>query len=605
MIKTFNINLAGQIFNINEDAYEHLSQYFNSLRTFYANEEDKDEIIRDIEARFAELFLAKGKNYIVTKADATEVVNLMGNPQEFDEENAAHSNAGSTTNDYKTSANTNTTDKRLYRDYDNSLITGVCAGLSAYFGIADPIWLRLLFIVFTIFGFGSPILLYIILSFIMPKAETAAQKLEMKGEPINLSNIEKKIKDEAENITGNVQKNGKGFFYNVLNFFVSIISLIIKAIIVIFKFIGIIIFSLMVFTLFILIIVFIVMSFFGAPAASAYFFTNSYDFLWISFGGILIMSTLFVFFSVLLYNRLYKNDKRILRKIILPILAFFITGIIFLNIGGNKIRKLLAEKKSVNQTVALNSNFKSDTLQITMNPSIKDEDYNNVEINSVSDLLDFISDHKDNIIPVEIEILQSANDSFSVEKEYSARGKDDKDALQNATSFRHNLTQVNNKIIIDPYIKFDTENAKYRNQKLKLRVYIPEGKIIKWDKRTEEYINLKKVYINWDNIKYPVPPVPPTPPLPPGTNQNRKIEIKTSKSGDTAPSKIVINIDTDNEDINAALDKAQEKLDEAREKLDNAETIDIEALNDAAFEARIHRQHYIFRMVNGELVPID
>ena len=69
MIKTFNINLAGQIFNINEDAYEHLSGYFNSLRTFYANEDDKDEIIRDIEARFAELFLAKGKNYIVTLAD--------------------------------------------------------------------------------------------------------------------------------------------------------------------------------------------------------------------------------------------------------------------------------------------------------------------------------------------------------------------------------------------------------------------------------------------------------------------------------------------------------------------------------------------------------
>ena len=82
MIKTFNINLAGQIFNINEDAYEQLSGYFNTLRTFYANEEDKDEIIRDIESRFAELFLAKGKNYIITKTDTTEVVNMMGNPQE-------------------------------------------------------------------------------------------------------------------------------------------------------------------------------------------------------------------------------------------------------------------------------------------------------------------------------------------------------------------------------------------------------------------------------------------------------------------------------------------------------------------------------------------
>ena len=87
MIKTFNINLAGQVFNINEDAYEQLSSYFNSLRTFYANESDKDEIIRDIEARFAELFLAKGKGYIITKDDATAVINTMGNPQDFEEEN--------------------------------------------------------------------------------------------------------------------------------------------------------------------------------------------------------------------------------------------------------------------------------------------------------------------------------------------------------------------------------------------------------------------------------------------------------------------------------------------------------------------------------------
>ena len=95
MIKTFNINLAGQIFNINEDAYEQLSGYFNSLRSFYANEDDKVEIIRDIDARFAELFLAKGKNYIVTKEDTNAVIQMMGNPQEFDEENAQQASASS------------------------------------------------------------------------------------------------------------------------------------------------------------------------------------------------------------------------------------------------------------------------------------------------------------------------------------------------------------------------------------------------------------------------------------------------------------------------------------------------------------------------------
>jgi len=85
--------------------------------------------------------------------------------------------------------------------------------------------------------------------------------------------------------------------------------------------------------------------------------------------------------------------------------------------------------------------------------------------------------------------------------------------------------------------------------------------------------------------------------------QNHKIEIKTSKNGDSAASKIVINIDSDNEDINDALDKAQEKIDEAREKIEDAETIDISNIDEE--DNRLYRQHYIFKMVNGELVPID
>ncbi len=601
MIKTFNINLAGQIFNINEDAYEHLSQYFNSLRTFYANEEDKDEIIRDIEARFAELFLAKGKNYIITKQDAEEVVNLMGNPQEFDEENNQASNNSTTSNHNTTATNTGTINKRLYRDFDNGLITGVCAGLSAYFGIADPIWLRLLLIVLTVIGVGSPVIIYIILAIIMPKAETSAQKLEMKGEPINLSNIEKKIKDEAENISNITSKNGKGFFYNLLQILVSFISLIAKFLVILIKYLFIIIISVLIFTLFILIIVGIVMSFISAPAAAKYFFNNAYDFWWISIGGLTILSTITIFFSLLLYNRIYKNENQLLKKLALPLVGFFFFGILLLNIGGNSIRKLLSEKKTINQSFPISKSYASDTLQITMNPSIKDEKFKNIEINSVSDLLDFISDYKSKTNPVTIEIFQSASDSFYIVKEFSAQGKNENDAIQNATSFKHTISQINNKILIDPYIQFENENIKFRNQKLHIRVYVPEGKVIKWDKRTEEYMDMDNIAINWDDVQYPMQPLPPLPPL--AKNQNHKIEIKTSKNGDSAASKIVINIDSDNEDINDALDKAQEKIDEAREKIEDAETIDISNIDEE--DNRLYRQHYIFKMVNGELVPID
>ena len=76
MNKTFTINLANQIFNINDDAYETLLAYFSSLEKFYANEEGKEDIITDIKARFAELFFEKGKNYIITKEDAEQLVVL-------------------------------------------------------------------------------------------------------------------------------------------------------------------------------------------------------------------------------------------------------------------------------------------------------------------------------------------------------------------------------------------------------------------------------------------------------------------------------------------------------------------------------------------------
>jgi outer membrane murein-binding lipoprotein Lpp len=240
-----------------------------------------------------------------------------------------------------------------------------------------------------------------------------------------------------------------------------------------------------------------------------------------------------------------------------------------------------------------------------MNPSIKDEEFNNIEINSVSDLLDFISDYKSKTIPVKIEIFQSASDSFYIIKEYSAQGKNEKDAIQYATSFKHSISQINNKILIDPYIQFDNENVKFRNQKLHIRIYVPEGKVIKWDKRTEEYMNMKNIAINWDDVQYPMPPMPPVPPMP--GKQNHKIEIKTSKNGDSASSKISINIDSDNEDLNDALDKAQEKIDEAREKIEAAqdEENNIEINIDGDNDNRLYRQHYIFKMVNGELVPID
>lgn len=596
MIKTFNINLAGQIFNINEDAYEHLSGYFNSLRTFYANEDDKDEIIRDIEARFAELFLAKGKNYIVTLADTTEVVNMMGNPQEFDEE-AKTENSSSYSSTQNTTTQQAASGKRLYRDYDGGLITGVCAGLSAYFGINDAIWLRLLFIGLTFIGIGSPILIYIILSLIMPKAETAAQKLEMKGEPVTLDNIVKSINVETVNV------KSKGIFNQIISFFGAGIMMFFKVLLWIGIAFAIFIGSILVFSLFVAAIVFSVLALFGIPIANSYYFNNASDGWFFGIGGLLVFITPIIFGVVAIVHLLSKKVKPLKKSVVFPLVGLFFFGLLLLNISGFNAKKLVAEKKKINQTFPLNYAYKSDTIQLTINPEIEDEDYDNVNINGLGGLFDFINDHDDKFFPVEIEIYPSSSDSFTIVKEFSANGTDDKDAIKNATSFTHAISQNNNKLIIDPYIQFADSKVKFRNQKLKIKVYVPEGKVIRWDARTEKYMDVDKLAINWDNVTGAVPPMPPMPPLPPVSNH--KIEIKTNKKGDSSSSKIVINIDSDNEDINAALDKAQQKLDEAREKIEEAENIDISDEFDVNFDERMTRQHYIFKMVNGELIAID
>jgi phage shock protein PspC (stress-responsive transcriptional regulator) len=596
MIKTFNINLAGQIFNINEDAYEHLSGYFNSLRTFYANEDDKDEIIRDIEARFAELFLAKGKNYIVTLADTTEVVNMMGNPQEFDEE-AKTENSSSYSSTQHTTTQQAASGKRLYRDYDGGLITGVCAGLSAYFGINDAIWLRLLFIGLTFIGIGSPILIYIILSLIMPKAETAAQKLEMKGEPVTLDNIVKSINVETVNV------KSKGIFNQIISFFGAGIMMFFKVLLWIGIAFAIFIGSILVFSLFVAAIVFSVLALFGIPIANSYYFNNASDGWFFGIGGLLVFITPIIFGVVAIVHLLSKKVKPLKKSVVFPLVGLFFFGLLLLNISGFNAKKLVAEKKKINQTFPLNYAYKSDTIQLSINPEIEDEDYDNVNINGLGGLFDFINDHDDKFFPVEIEIYPSSSDSFTIVKEFSANGTDDKDAIKNATSYTHAISQNNNKLIIDPYIQFADSKVKFRNQKLKIKVYVPEGKVIRWDARTEKYMDVDKLAINWDNVTGAVPPMPPMPPLPPVSNH--KIEIKTNKKGDSSSSKIVINIDSDNEDINAALDKAQQKLDEAREKIEEAENIDISDEFDVNFDERMTRQHYIFKMVNGELIAID
>ena len=100
------------------------------------------------------------------------------------------------------------TGKRLFRNPEDEVIGGVASGIAAYFGIQDPLWVRLAFVLITISGgFGIP--MYIILWAILPKAETAGDKLAMQGKPINASNIGKIIEEEFENFSSKMSDFGE------------------------------------------------------------------------------------------------------------------------------------------------------------------------------------------------------------------------------------------------------------------------------------------------------------------------------------------------------------------------------------------------------------
>ncbi|MCF8346806.1 MAG: PspC domain-containing protein, partial [Bacteroidales bacterium] len=175
MKKAIKINLSGIVFHIDEDAYEKLKQYLDAISRHFSDKKEGEEILNDIESRIAELFQEKrGKDEVISMALVNEITEIMGDPEEIVD---SQEEAGTGGKHDKSSGTFSRTTRRLYRDPENSVFGGVSGGLGAYFNI-DPLIFRILFLVFFFIG-GASILVYIILWIVLPKAETAAQKLEM------------------------------------------------------------------------------------------------------------------------------------------------------------------------------------------------------------------------------------------------------------------------------------------------------------------------------------------------------------------------------------------------------------------------------------------
>ncbi|MCF8232340.1 MAG: PspC domain-containing protein [Bacteroidales bacterium] len=197
MKKSFNININGIIFHIDEDAYEKLNAYLNRLKNHFAWQEGGSEVVNDIEARIAEILRERinEEKQVITIEDIDEVIRTLGEPSEMQDEQEQEQEEAPPRYGFDQP-------KRLYRDPDNKIIGGVGGGMGAYFN-TDPIWFRLLFVL-SFFVVGP--LAYIIFWIAIPMARTTTEKLEMRGKKVNISNIERSVKDEFKDIGDNFQK---------------------------------------------------------------------------------------------------------------------------------------------------------------------------------------------------------------------------------------------------------------------------------------------------------------------------------------------------------------------------------------------------------------
>jgi len=199
MNKVLHINIGGYAFIIDEDAYDDLKIYLSRVRLHFSNSTDCDEILDDIEARMAELFTDRlGDREIISTEDIQHVVTVMGTPAEFEggmEDVETESRKSNTAIPRRVT-------KRLFRNPEEKVILGVASGMTAYFGIQDPLWMRLLFVLLFMMGPGLPI--YIVLGLIVPKAKTSADFLAMHGEPVDISSIARVVEEGVDSISSSI-----------------------------------------------------------------------------------------------------------------------------------------------------------------------------------------------------------------------------------------------------------------------------------------------------------------------------------------------------------------------------------------------------------------
>jgi len=447
--------------------------------------------MKDIEMRVAELFTERQKSdkHVINNVDVDQVVAVMGQPEDYridDDAEASKNEPFYVPN--KT--------KKLYRDKDRGLIAGVCTGLGHYTGI-DSVWIKIIFLIFALVSFGWFLIVYLILWIATPKAITTSEKLEMTGEPVTISNIEKKVREEFENVSDKIKnadydKMGNhlkstaesagsklgGAFTSVFGAFAKVLG----ALIVVFSSIFLLVVS----------VTSVVMLFSSSMPDN-----KIVEFIKTPIGletpiwaqGILFFfaAGIPLFFLLILGLKLLVTNLKSIGSIAkYSLLALWIIAIgILISLGISEANQLAYSGKALEKqsmTVAA-----TDTLKVRFAYN----DFYSKRINDRSDIKivqDSLGNEVIHSTNVTIHLKKTDKASPYVQIEKLAQGKSFAEANQRAQKIKYNYKIVGNELILDNYFTTETKN-KFRGQMVEVYLYLPEGIVYYPNENVEDYLS--------------------------------------------------------------------------------------------------------------------
>ena len=493
MNKTININLAGSFFHVDENAYAHLQKYLDAVRATLSPEDSIEEIMNDIEARIAELFSESitSNDQVITLSRVKEIIDIMGQPQDFDPEGAAESNAAE---QYKSI-------KQLFRDEENKYLGGVASGLGHYLGI-DCLWIRLIWLLLFFFSSGTFFMIYILFWILVPAAKSTSDKLKMKGEPINISNIEKRVKEGYDKFSDNMKSVDYDKYGNQVkrgsNRVVEVIGNLLKGTLtVLAKLLG------------VLMLIFSITSLlglaFGLFSAGSLEFWGQADLIQyyqavsvaqIPFWALLTIVFLavgipFIALFIVGLKLLIPNLKSMGWTPKILIFALWIASILALIFFGAKHATFSSVTGQFQREIPLPIS-KNDSLTLIMNQSLlsgryseRDDDFK----------IKMDADNNPSIVTNNVRLIvrSTQKEEGFIKVDSYADGATLDEAQDKAMQINYHIQYTDGVLELDPFLTTDLAH-KYRDQHVEVIVYLPTGSVLWADHNTHSYHQNTRAY---------------------------------------------------------------------------------------------------------------